>query len=138
MEPGRYHFMNGRLLRADPYPPVQRSTGKDVLGRPLPSLPTTSPPFPQKIYHNGASFTLLKPKSFPPELARVTITESVDVGWCNLSQAVLAHVDSGTSNFAGESVFLKFFDPLYLNPDELPSKSSISPRYLLCLTLCRA
>lgn len=123
MEPGRYHFKNGQLLRTNPYPPTQRSTGKDAVGRPLPSLPSTSPPFPQEIYSKGASFTLSKPKSFPPELARVIITEPIDVGWCNLSQAVLAHVDSGPGNLVGESVFLKFFDPAYLNPDDLPSKS---------------
>jgi len=137
MDAGDYFLTNGNLVRSDPYPPEKRSSGRDCFGRTLPRLPTKSPSFPFEIYPVGATFTLRRPKeSSPQEIVKVSITKPVDVGWCKLSQAVLGRVNDGPRHLRGQDVFLKFFDPLYLNPDDLPS-NGISPCYLICLNVCR-
>lgn len=124
----RLYIVNGKLVHGNPYPPGKRSSGVDYFGRQLPPLPSTPPPFPNKFYAVDNSFTLHRPRDpAPRETVKVTVTEAVDVGWCNLSQSVKARVEDGPKYLLGKEVFIKFFDPLYINPDDLPT-ASISPR----------
>ena len=121
MEAGQFCFVNGQLVRANPYPRRKRSSGVDYFGRQLPPLPST-PPLPNKFYVADSSFILRRPRDpLPSETVKVTVTEAVDVGWCNLSQSVKARVEDGPQYLLGMEVFLKFFDPLYINPDDLPT-----------------
>jgi hypothetical protein len=121
LEAGRFCFVDGQLVRANPYPPRKRSSGVDYFGRQLPPLPSTSP-LPNKFYAVDSSFTLRRPRDpAPSETVKVNVIEAVDVGWCNLSQSVKARVEDGPQYLLGKEVFLKFFDPLYISPDDLPT-----------------
>ena len=122
MEAEQFCLVNGKLVRANPYPPGKRSSGVDYFRRQLPPLPSVTSPFPNKFYTVDSSFTLRRPRDpSPSEIVKVTVTEAVDVGWCNLSQSVKARVEDGPQYLLGKEVFLKFFDPLYINPDDLPT-----------------
>lgn len=99
------------------YPPEARTSGRDRCGRPLPPLPSKTPKPPQFLYAENKSFALKRLN----QVVTVTITKQVDVGYSNFSQAVLANVEDGPPTLMGEEVFLKFYDPLFLNPDDLRS-----------------
>ena len=118
MQAGTFYHVNGRLVRADPYPPEKRSSGIDYFKRPLPKLPSISPPLPHHTYSVDATFTLYR--GHPNEAVKVSVMNPLDVGWCNLSQSFLARVDEGPITLVGKIVFLKVFDSLYINPDDLP------------------
>src|SRR5436190_11237032 len=105
------------MFRPYAYPPEARASGRDYFGRPLPPLPSKTPKPPQFQYAENKSFSLNRPN----EVVTVTITKQVDVGYSNFSQAVLANVDDGPPCLVGKEVFLKFYDPLFLNPDDLES-----------------
>ena len=122
MEDGRFSFLNGKLVPTNPYPPGKCGSGLDCFGRQLPLLPSKSPPYPQQIYTVNTKLSLTRANNPSSKLVVVTIKEVVDVGWCKLSQSFLAHVNSGPKTVQGKSVFLKIFDPLYFNPDELPTE----------------
>lgn len=111
----------------EPYPPEKRSSG-DFFGRQLPPLPTKRVCPPEKYYSVDSSFTLSqsKPPPPPPEALKVTIIKATDVGWCKLSQSVCARIDDGPQHWLGKIVFLEFFDPLYINPDDLQTLYGIS------------
>ena len=60
----------------------------DYFGCQLPPLPSTQP-LPNKFYAVNSSFTLRRPRDpLPSETVKFTVTEAVDVDWCNLSQSV--------------------------------------------------
>lgn len=125
MQAGTFYHINGRLVRADPYPPEKRSSGTDYFKRPLPKLPSVSPPLPHQTYSADATFTLYR-GYLRNETVKVSVKNPLDIGWCNLSQSFLARVDEGPTSLAGKIVFVKVFDSLYINPDDLPV-SSIFP-----------
>ena len=97
-----------------PYPPESRSKG-DFYGRDLPSLPSQTPLRPEREYSINKSFSLRRPN----ETIKITISKQVDIGFCKFSQAVLATVEEGPEYLQGTTVFVKFYDPLFLNPDDL-------------------
>ena len=99
------------------YPPESRASGRDCFGRPLPPLPRKTPRRPHLQYAVNKSFSLKRPN----QVVTVIIIKQVDVGYSKYSQAVLANVNDGPPGLAGEQVFLKFYDPLFLNPDDLRS-----------------
>jgi hypothetical protein len=104
----------------EPYPPENRTSG-DFFGRQLPPLPAKRVCPPEKYYSVNSSFVISrsKPSPTPPETLKVTIIDATDVGWCKLSQSVRSRIDDGPQHWVGKVVFLKFFDPLYINPDDL-------------------
>ncbi len=97
-----------------PYPPDSRSKG-DFYGRELPPLPSQTPQRPERQYSVNKSFSLRSPN----ETIKITISNQIDVGFCKFSQAVLAAVEDGPGYLKGTTVFVKFYDPLFLNPDDL-------------------
>lgn len=102
-----------------PYPPDSRSKG-DFYGRHLPLLPSQSPQRPERQYSINKSFSLTRPN----EIIKITVSKHVDVGFCKFSQAVLATVHEGPKHLQGTTVFVKFYDPLFLNPDDLRTISN--------------
>ena len=99
------------------YPPEARGSGRDYFGRPLPPLPSKTPKGPRFQYAINKSFSLKTPN----QVVTVTVVKHLDVAFSNFSQAVLANIEDGLSDLAGKQVFLKFYDPLFLNPDDLQS-----------------
>lgn len=97
-----------------PYPPESRCKG-DFYGRPLPSLPSQTPPRPERQYSVNTSFSLTRPN----ETIKITVSKHVDIGFCKFSQAVLATIEEGPNYLQGKTVFMKFYDPLFVNPDDL-------------------
>ena len=112
--------VNGRVVRRNPYPPEERTSNVDYFGRQLPPLPPTAP-FPHKFYDVDRSLSLHR----PGQTVQVRVTKAVDVGWCKLSQSFKARVEAGHENLQDKEVFIKIFDPLYINPDDIPD--GISP-----------
>src|SRR5271156_76008 len=117
-----------------PYPPGPGRLKGDCFGRNLPPLPNKPFMKASKLYAADKSFLLFRPQNSPPgiEAVSVTVVKPVDVGYSCMSQSVLAQVDDGPCNLQGRMVFLKFYDPLYINPDDLETISI--PPYELSLT----
>ena len=97
-----------------PYPPGLHRLKGDCFGRNLP--PLLNKPFvkAQKLY--AKSFNLFRAQNSPPgvETVRVTVVNPVDVGYSCMSQSIVVQVDDGPRNLQGQTVFLKFYDPLYI------------------------
>ena len=53
------------------------------------------------------------------EIVKIKVLKIVDMGKFKFSQSVLACVEKGPHNLNGRDVFVKFFDPLYVNSDDL-------------------
>jgi hypothetical protein len=69
-------------------------------------------------YAVGRSFWLFRPSArASKEMVLITVVRSVDVGYGKNSQSLIAFVNEGPANLHGKNVFIKFYDPLYLNPD---------------------
>ena len=103
------------------YPPHPGNAGKDFYGRSLPPLPTKPYLSARKQYKVGTSFRLSRPINTPPylEFVVVKIVKIVDVAKFNYVQSVHAQVEEGPRHLVGKDVFLKIFDSLYVNPDDL-------------------
>ena len=133
MEDGRFSIVNGQLVLSNPYPPARRASGLDAFGRQLPLLPSKSPPYPHQVYTVNMKLSLTHTNDPVSKVVVVAIKDVIDVGWCKYSQSFLTHVDSGPKPIQGKTVFLKVFDPLFFNPDELPTEG-ISHQEAHCLT----
>ena len=104
-----------------PYPPGKRDQG-DCYNRPLPGLPTRPFEAARNVYAKGKVFNLLRPRNhLTPEIIRIQILEPDTVGYGKFAQTVVAVIEDGPQNLQNKKVVVKFFDPLYLNPDSLPS-----------------
>ena len=102
------------------YPPGKPRLNSDIYGRCLPALPMKPFMNAKKQYEVDSSFSLFRPKEPPPdEMVRVRVIHAVDIGCSKMTQSVIAHVDEGPSYLHGKNVFLKFYDPLYINSDDL-------------------
>lgn len=66
-----------------------------------------------------------KQSTFEPELLQVSIRKCLDIGYNNTNQTVVAQVESGSLSLNGKNVVLKFYDPLYVNPDNLQSRRTL-------------
>ena len=109
-----------QMSEKHPYPPDKARLNGDIYGRCLPALPMKPFMKAKKQYEVNSSFCLFRPKEPPPdEMVRVRVTHAADVGYSKMTQSVIAHVDEGPSYLHGKNVFLKFYDPLYINPDDL-------------------
>jgi len=102
-----------------PYPPGPSRLKGDYFGRNLPPLPDKPFMKASKLYATNNSFNLYRLQNSPPgiETVRVTVVKPVDVGYSCMSQSVIAQVDEGPPYLQGRTVFIKFYDPLYINPD---------------------
>ena len=98
------------------YPPGQARAKGDSCHRPLPPLPNR--PFLRvtRQYCRDAAFLLIGPNDAE---VRVKVIKPLRVCFSNFAQTVEAVVEEGPSNLHGRLVCLNFFDPLYLNPDDL-------------------
>src|SRR5205809_6352670 len=94
---------------------------RDFYGRHFPALPTKALPTANSVYKVDSSFQLTRPINTSPflEIVKIKVLKKVDVGKFKFSQSVLTHVEEGPHNINGRDVFVKFFDPLYVNPDDL-------------------
>ena len=103
-----------------PYPPGAARLKGDWRGRPLPPLPDT--PFLTAIlqYRPDQTFELFSRDSTHPEkVVKITVIEPTDVGYGKLSQSFKARVIEGPPHLVDKTVFAKFYDPLYINPDDV-------------------
>jgi hypothetical protein len=98
-----------------PYPPGQRDHG-DCSGRVLPPLPNT--PFIKATLHCTLGTVLTLAKLLGEDLT-VRIDAQVSVGYDRCPQAVLGTVLGGPKSMKKRTFLFKFYDPLYLNPDNV-------------------
>src|SRR5271156_4099778 len=104
----------------EPYPPGNRDKG-DCFGRQLPPLPNKATK-PSKTYAINNTFVLSRPREPPPpEFVKVTIVEPVQIGYSMLNQCLIVQAEEGPRNIHGRYVFIKVYDPLYINPDQIPN-----------------
>jgi hypothetical protein len=102
-----------------PYPPGKRDQG-DCYNRSLPALPTRPFEAARNVYAKDKVFNLFRRRNHPtPEIIRIQVLEPDTVGYGKLAQTVVAVVEDGPRNLQNRKVVVKFFDPLYLNPDSL-------------------
>ena len=105
----------------EPYPPENRDKG-DCFGRQLPPLSNKATK-PSKTYAIDNTFVLSRPREPPPpEFVKVTIVEPVQIGYSMLSQCLIVQAEEGPRNINGRYGFIKVYDPLYINSDQLPRK----------------
>lgn len=103
-----------------PYPLGLKCPGTDFFGRLLPSLPSRIPPHPAIIYGAGSIHTITRPAGGTRiETVTLRVVKPIEVGFCQFAQSILAQVDSGPQDLVGRTVFVKIFDSLYVNPDDL-------------------
>lgn len=103
-----------------PYPPGAARLKGDWRGRPLPPLPDK--PFLTAIlqYRPDQTFELFSRYSTRHEkVVKITVIEPTDVGYGKLSQSFKARVMEGPPHLVDKTVFAKFYDPLYINPDDV-------------------
>jgi hypothetical protein len=115
---------NSLLFQEFSYP---LTTGVDFFKRSLPPLPTKNPGNPREFYSAGKSFTLRRLQNRPDDVIEIRIVNCVEVYFKNFSQAVTAVVTKGPAYWVGKTIFAKFYDPLYVSPDDLqtlPGKNS--------------
>ena len=103
-----------------PYPPGPARPSNDIFGRLLPPLPSRTPPHPSSIYEVNAILSLTRPtREKRTETVIVRVVKPLQLGYCLFSQSLLAYVESGPTYLAGQTVFIKVYDPWYINPDDL-------------------
>ena len=109
-----------------PYPQGPNRPSKDFFGRLLPPLPSTTPPPASTIYDVGKTFSITGPTpKGRTETVVIKVVRPIELGYCQFTQSVIAHVESGPPYLLGRDVFVKVYDPLYIDPDNLPSMSII-------------
>jgi len=110
-----------------PYPPGQREQG-DCYGRILPRL--SNAPFPRAAIHYapGNTFTLT---NLDTGDVSIQIDKQVSVGYGLFPQTVIGTVLNGPEHVKGKTLLFKFYDPLYLNPDDVFTQS-LSPGPSTC------
>jgi hypothetical protein len=90
-------------------------------GIPLPLMPSKPILRAAYQYERGQQFTLCSnPKTpVPEEVVIIKVEKPISIGYGYVSQIVLAKMESGSNDIVGKMVIVKFFDPLYLCPDNL-------------------
>src|SRR5271170_1061409 len=93
---------------------------RDSYGRPLPPMPTTKPRA-ESTYRVDRTFQITRPSGTYPfiEILEIKILKAVDVGNNCTNQCFIAQVEKGPSRLNQLPVFIKIFDPVYVNPDYL-------------------
>jgi hypothetical protein len=115
-----------QLLTHHDYPyPYGQALPKDFLGRKLPPLPSQKPPLPSSVYHVNRTMTLRRPTGGPRAMQSVSvkIARSIDVGYNRSTQSVLVDVEVGPPSLVGKRLFMKVYDPLYVDLDDLGTVS---------------
>jgi len=97
-------------------------------GIPLPLMPSKPILRAAYQYEKGRHITLCSnPAALIEGIAIVVkIEKPISIGHGQFSQVVLAVVDSGRNDLVGKHVIIRFFDPLYLDPDNLTFVSVVS------------
>jgi hypothetical protein len=71
-------------------------------------------------YRPDQAFELFNSERTDPEnVVKITVIEPTDVGYGKFSQSVRARVLEGPPHILRKEVFVKFYDPLYINPDDI-------------------
>jgi|SRR5579859_5299606 len=101
---------------------------RDSYGRPLPPMPTTKPTA-ASTYRIDHTLRATRPSGTYPfvDIVDIKIVQPVDVGDNCTNQCFIAQVEKGPSYLNGRSVFVKVFDPLYVNPDFLKTICTPAP-----------
>jgi len=112
-----------------PYPPGSSRFKGDSRGRPLPPLPTQ--PFLKAIatYRSDQSLDLV-PQDPATNIVKIVVAEPVDVGYGNFSQNIKAVLVNGLSDLVNKLVYVKFYDPMYINPDDVKTICSVVSSFL--------
>src|SRR5271154_685820 len=99
---------------------------RDSHGRPLPPMPTKKSPRAESTYCVDRTFQIKRPSGSYPfiEILDIKILTAVDVGNNRTNQCFIAQVEKGPSRLNQHPVFIKVFDPLYVNPDYLQTIST--------------
>src|SRR5271163_539580 len=114
------------------YPPGPARLKGDRRGRPLPPLPNK--PFLTAIlqYRPDQTFELF-PHDPAEKNIKIAVIESTDVEYGKFLQSFKARVVSGPSHLINKPLYARFYDPLYINPDDvltictfLPSSTDIN------------
>ena len=103
-----------------PNPPGAARLKGDWCRRPLSPLPNT--PFLTVIlqYRPEQTFELFSRYGIQPEkVVKITVIEPIDVGYDKFSQSFKARVIEGSPHLVDKTIFAKFYDPLYINPDDI-------------------
>lgn len=97
----------------------------DFFKRSLPPLPSKFPGNPSELYVPQKVLSLRRPPDKPGPPLKVAIRQAVDCYFGNFSQTCVATVVEGPQYWVGKPVFLKLYDPLFINPDDLRCTSRI-------------
>jgi hypothetical protein len=112
-------------------PPYYASEGPrvtvDQYGRPLPPLPQKPFLKAAKQYAKGTVFELQsRDENVAQKAIKITVLEPLDVGYGKVSQSVKARVDEGPRALQGNIFFVKFYDQLYISPEDLFTEYTFS------------
>lgn len=113
-------FKTGHIPMTYPYPPGPERLSNDIFGRLLPPLPSPTPPHASSVYGVNAILSLTRPTGEKcTETVIIRVVKPLELGYCLFSQSLLAQVESGPTYLTGQTVFIKVYDPWYINPDDL-------------------
>jgi hypothetical protein len=90
-------------------------------GMPLPLMPSQPILRAAYQYQPNSRFALCTHPHTPAknDVVVITVQKPIKIGYGCVSQVVLATVESGRDELVGKTVIVKFFDPLYLIPENL-------------------
>ena len=113
-------FKTRHIPMTYPYPPGPERPSNDIFGRLLPPLPSPTPPHASSVYGVNAILSLTRPTGGKrTETVIIRVVKPLELGYCLFSQSLLAQVESGPTYLTGQTVFVKVYDPWYINPDDL-------------------
>ena len=109
------------------------TAGRDFYHRLLPPMATEQFPSVQSVYKLGNIFQITRPKNTHPfiEILKIKVIKPIEVADEMNSQSFLAQIEDGPSHFNGRTVFIKVYDPLYVNPDHLKTICTSALGYFL-------
>lgn len=115
-------FKTRHIPVAYPYPPGPERPSNEIFGRVLPPLPSPTPPHASSVYGVNTILSLTRPTGGKrTETVMIRVVKPLELGYCQFSQSLLAQVESGPTHLSGQTVFVKIYDPWYINPDDLRS-----------------
>jgi len=95
-------------------------------------MPAKNFPSAESAYKLGNIFQITRPKDTDPsiEILTIKVTKTIEVANKMNPQSFLAQVEEGPNDLSGKTVFIKVYDPLYVNPDHLKTICTFPLRML--------
>jgi hypothetical protein len=93
---------------------------------------------PQRCTGKHSLSSAQKSPHHTSHITRIRILEQVDVGYGKFSQAVVARIEEGANHLLSGDVFVKFYDPFYINPDDLDPIGTYLQPFSMTLTFVAA